>query len=105
VGAWDSFLFEPVVAFLGVGVLALILRWAFGRGGSLVARPARPGSPDDYGLLVPVATPRTPTEARAMLSRLEDASLRATLASTKDGLRLLVFAGDEARARGILERT
>ena len=104
VGAWNSFLFEPVVAFLGVGVLALVLRWAFGRGGSLVARPARPGRPDEYGLLVPIAAPRTTAEGRTLLRRLEAHGLRATLAQTKEGPRLLVFAQDEEQARGILDR-
>jgi hypothetical protein len=103
VHVWNSFLFEPLVAFLGVGVLALLLRWAFGRGGSLIARPPTPGSPDEYGLLVPVAAPRTDIDGELLVRKLEDHGLRATLAHTKEGPRLLVFAGDEGQARAILD--
>lgn len=98
----DSFLVGPAIAFLGVGLLALLLRWAFGRGGSLVARPPRAGSPDEYGLLVPVAVPRNAAEGERLQAELAARGLRATLAPTKEGLRLLVFAGDEAKARAIL---
>lgn len=100
---WNSFLFEPLVAFAGIGVLSLLLRWAFGRGGSLVARPPRPGTPEEYGLLVAVAVPRDEPEGQAWLRALEDQGLRATLARTKQGPRLMVFAGDEERARAILD--
>jgi hypothetical protein len=98
----SSFLFEPLIAFVGVGVLTLLLRWAFGRGGSLIARPARPGSPDEYGLLVPVAAPPTSTEGEVLRRKLEDHGLRATLAHTNEGPRVLVFARDETQARAIL---
>lgn len=100
--AWDSFVFEPLVAFAGVGILVLLLRWAFSRGGSLVARPPRPGTPDEYGLLVPIAAPKTESDGQAQLQALEQAGLRATLADTKEGRRLMVFAGDEDHARAIL---
>ena len=97
-----SFMYGPLVAFIGIGVLALLLRWAFGRGGSLIARPPRPGSPQEYGLLIPVASPRDSREAEAWRTALEAAGVRATLAETVDGPRLLVFAVDESRARDIL---
>src|SRR3954454_18028294 len=58
-----SFVYGPVVAFAMVGLLVLLLRWAFSRGSSLVAAPPRPGAPDDYGLLVPVASPASFAEA------------------------------------------
>jgi hypothetical protein len=79
-----------------------LLRWAFGRGSSLIARPPRPGSPQEYGLLIPVASPRDSREAEAWRTALEAAGVRATLAETVDGPRLLVFAVDESRARDIL---
>jgi hypothetical protein len=97
-----SFLFGPVVAFAGIGVLTLLLRWAFGRGGSLIAAPPRPGSPQEYGLLVPVAAPRSSAEGEALRRVLEGHGLRATLTTTVEGPRLLVFPADEVRARAIL---
>jgi hypothetical protein len=97
-----SYAFGPIVAFGVVGVLVLVLRWAFGRGGSLVPPAPHPGRPDEYGLLVSVAEPRTATEAEAAIERLEDAGVRVTLASTVAGPRLMVFADDEVRARRLL---
>lgn len=97
-----SYLWGPVAALLVVGFLALMLRWTFTRGGSLVAKPARSGSPEEYGLLVSVASPGTYVEAEVMRRTLEDADLRATVATTTDGPRLMVFAADEGRARALL---
>ena len=97
-----SYAFGPVIAFAAVGVLALVLRWAYRRGGSLVPPPAQPGRPDEYGLLVSIAAPIGPGEAEAAISRLEEAGVRVTLASTSAGPRLMVFADDEARARRLL---
>lgn len=97
-----SYAFAPLVAFLAIGVLALVLRWASRRGGSLVPPPAHPGRPDEYGLLVSIAEPHTATEAEEAMERLELAGVRVTLASTSAGPRLMVFADDAARARRLL---
>ena len=104
VASWESYsyLWGPGMAMLVVGVLALLLRWAFRRGGSLVARAPRPGPPSDYGLLVSVATPGSYVEAELLRSTLAAAGLKATVATTTDGPRLMVFAGDEQRARSLL---
>jgi hypothetical protein len=101
VPAWNaySFAFGPVMAFGIIAVLALLLRWAFSSGTSLIARPVRPGSPSTYGLLEPVASPRTAAEGEALKRLLESRGLRATLADTTEGPRVLVFPGDVARAK------
>lgn len=101
---WSSFSFAygPVVAVLLIAVFALILRWAFGRGSSVVAAPPKPGGQDEYGLLVPVAAPPTYVEAELLRRRLEDLGIRATLATTTDGPRLMVWPADAARARSLL---
>ncbi|MDP2013999.1 MAG: hypothetical protein Q8L05_07220, partial [Actinomycetota bacterium] len=59
--SWNSFsyFYGPLCALLGVGVLILILRWTYARGKSVVAAPPRLGTSDQYGLLVPVASPGT----------------------------------------------
>jgi hypothetical protein len=101
-GTSASFLFGPAVAFLVVGLLALILRWAFARGGSVVARTPRAGAEDAYGLLVPVSRPATYVEGEIQRRTLEDAGIRATLAQTLDGPRVLVFADDEEAALRLL---
>ncbi|MGZ4626469.1 MAG: hypothetical protein ACXV3S_09330 [Kineosporiaceae bacterium] len=98
-----SFAFGPVLALGAVGVLTLLLRWAFSSGHSLVERHPTPGKPDEYGLLVPVAEPPTFVEAEMMRRRLIDAGLRATLAPTTQGPRVLVFPEDVRAARLVLK--
>lgn len=97
-----SYVFGPLVALGTIGLLVLLLRWAFSRGGSVVARPPRPGHEGEYGLLVSIASPSSYIEGEMARQRLASAGLRATLAQTVDGPRLMVFAGDEARAREVL---
>ncbi|MGH8867297.1 MAG: hypothetical protein ACRDYU_04790 [Actinomycetes bacterium] len=102
--AWESwsYVFGPLTVLLVIGLLVLTLRWAFGRGASLVERDPRPGPVSDYGLLVPVAEPSGPAETEEMYRTLEAAGLRATVAPTTQGTRMLVFEGDAAEARRLL---
>jgi hypothetical protein len=97
-----AFLIGPGLALVVVGVLVLLLRWAFSSGGSLVERRSRPGHSGAYGLLVPVLSPGTFIEAEVAVRRLTDAGLRATLAPTTEGPRVLVFPEDLGRARNLL---
>jgi hypothetical protein len=103
---WGSYSFavEPLIALGVVGVLALLLRWAFSSGHSLVERRPAVGSPEQYGLLVPVAEPPTFVEAELLRRRLSDAGLRATLAPTTEGPRVLVFPEDAKAARLVLRK-
>jgi hypothetical protein len=91
-----------VVAFAVVGLLALLLRWTFRRGTSLVAAPPKVGDPDDYGLLVAVAAPATFAEAELVRARLVGQGIRATLAPTTQGPRVLVFPDEAKTARALL---
>ena len=101
---WGSyaFLFGPMVTLIVLLVLMLLLRWTFSRGGSLVRRPGRPGRADEYGLLVPVASPRTVIEAEMLRRRLEDAGIRSTLAETTEGPRVMVFRSERQTAERVL---
>jgi len=55
-----SYLFGPLVAFFAIGVLVLVLRWAFSsRKTSVVAAAPKAGAQDEYGMLVAVASPAT----------------------------------------------
>ncbi len=98
-----SFVFGPVIALGVVGVLALLLRWAFSPGHSLVERRPEVGSPEQYGLLVAIAEPPTFVEAEVLRRRLSDAGLRATLAPTTEGPRVMVFPEDVKAARLVLK--
>jgi hypothetical protein len=102
--AWGSFsyAFGPLVAIGLIGLFVVILRWAFSRGTSVVAAPPRPGTDAEYGLLVPVAAPPTYIEGEVLRRRLEERGVRANLATTLDGPRLLVWPQDEGRARELL---
>ena len=101
-GSFFTLLVAPVMALLVIVVLALLLRWAFSHGTSVVAKPPRAGTEDDYGMLVIVAAPSTFVEAEAERRRLVDAGIRATLAPTTDGPRVLVFPKDVERAAAVL---
>lgn len=92
----------PLLALGVVGVLAVLLRWAFGRGRSLVERRPRQGPAGEYGLLVRVAAPATFVEAELIRRRLVDAGLRATLAPTTEGPAVMVFPEDAGTARRLL---
>jgi hypothetical protein len=83
--------------------LALILKWAFARGKSVVERTPRIGGEDEYGALVVVASPNNHIEGEILRLKLVDAKIKATLTQTKDGPRLFVFANDEKVARAILK--
>jgi hypothetical protein len=89
--------------FFAVGVLALILKWAFARGKSIVERTPRVGGENEYGALVIVASPSNHIEGEILRLKLVDAQIKATLTQTKDGPRLFVFARDEKIARVILK--
>ena len=98
---WQSYLISLVV----VGVLALLLRWAFsGRSRSLVERRPRQGHENEYGLMVAVSAPATYIDGEVSRQRLEEAGIRASLVTTADGPRLMVLEPDESRARQVLAR-
>jgi hypothetical protein len=100
-GGYSS-LFGPMVALLAITVLVTFLRWAHRPGASLVAKQPSRGRADQYGLLVPVASPGTYVEGELVRRKLEAEGVRATLASTNDGPRVMVWPEDEAKARSLL---
>jgi hypothetical protein len=89
--------------FFAVGILSLILIWAFKRGKSVVARQPKVGGENDYGALVVIASPNNYIEGELMRLKLATAEIRANLAHTKDGPRLYVFERDEQIARAVLK--
>jgi hypothetical protein len=93
----------PFLAFAVVGVLILVLRWAYStRRDSLLSAPVHRGRESEYGLLVAVAAPQSETGGVRARQRLEESGIKATLTHTESGLRLLVFPDDAAAARRIL---
>lgn len=102
--ATQSPLYGPLMAFLVIGLLMVLLRWAFGRGSSVVEQPSKPGGPEEYGLLNAVASPDNYVDAEIIRQQLAAGKIRATVAMTNDGPRVMVWPGDEARARQVLTR-
>jgi hypothetical protein len=94
---------EMLTVFGVLGVLVLVLRWAFSsRRDSLLARPAKPGAEHEYGLLVPLAAPKDAAEGAEIAAMLQEAGIRAGVVGTQDGLRVMVWPEDLARARALL---
>ena len=102
--AWNSFsyVFGPLMAAALLLFFVFFLRWAFRRGSSVVAAPAKPGRTDEYGVLTPIASPGTYVEGEILRRRLEDAGVRCTLAQTLEGPRILVWPADVDRAKSLL---
>ena len=102
--SWGSFsyAFGPLVAVAVLALLVLILRWAFAHGASVVAAPPQPGTPLDYGLLVPVAEPTNGVDAQQMLGRLRQVGISAAVAGTTEGMRVMVWPDDAVRAEQVL---
>jgi len=91
----------PVVALATTGVLALLLHRAVGK--QETALPAAPHRPDDFGLLVPVASCRDQVDADLVREHLATEGIRSTLATGVDGrIRVLVFADALDRARRLV---
>ena len=106
VPAWStySYLFGPVIAGLIMALLVLLLRWAFRSGQSLVADEPTPGSTEEYGLMVPVATADDYIRAEMQRRLLTDHGFKVNLVRTTDGPRLMVWRQDRDRALALLSR-
>ena len=90
--------------FFALLILIPLLRWTFSRGRSHVARPAKSGNSDEYGLLVPVSKPANFIEGEMARKKLVDAHIRANLVQAKDGIALLVFPEELSAARAVLNQ-
>lgn len=98
-----SFLVGPLIALVAIGGLLMVSRWMTGQRGSLIERPAQQGPPEEYGLMIPVASPSTRSESARLVAVLTSAGVRAHGVDTSEGLRVMVWADDVARARAMLD--
>jgi hypothetical protein len=89
--------------FFALLILIPLLRWTCTRGKSRVARPAKSGKSDEYGLLVPVSKPKNFIEGEIDRKRLLDANIKANLVHAKDGIALLVFPEELSAAKAVLK--
>lgn len=99
------FLFGPLIVSAALGVIILICRWVFStdaRDDRTAQRLQKARAAGDFGLLVPVATVRTPDDAAMLREVLTAAGIRSTLGGGELGTDVLVFRGDAARARDLV---
>lgn len=95
------------MAMLALAVIVLLCRWVFSTGhrdDRTARRLAAARSRGDYGLLVPVATVRTPDDATLLREVLGAAGIRCTVAEAQQPGKLvvLVFRADALRARELV---
>jgi len=88
--------------FFIVGLLALILRWAYSSNNSLVERDKKIGSDDQYGLLKVAASPKNHIEGEMLRQKLVSVGIKATLSQTNTGPKILVFEKDLKIAKATL---
>ena len=98
-----SFLFGPLLALAVIGLLLWFARRTTGGQASLIERPGAVGAAEEYGLMIPVADPPDRPRAEELVGRLVAAGVRARAVPTADGLRVMVWAEDVARARSLLD--
>ncbi len=98
-----SFLVGPVIAAIAIGGLMLVSRWMTGQKDSLIEREPQTGPPEEYGLMIPVASPRNAAGADQVRARLGEAGVPSRAVPTTEGLRIMVWAEDVARARAVLD--
>lgn len=106
-GTSYSFLVGPLIACGALLVIVLLCRWVFSTSDrdqraarrAAMAVASRGG---DYGLLVPIATVRTPDDAQMLRGVLRDAGIRCTVSTGPEGSEVLVFRADALRARELV---
>lgn len=94
--------FSSFAGFAVLGVLIILLRWAFSRGSSVIERPKSVGQDSEYGLLQVVAAPSNHIEGELLRRKLSEHGIKATLTQTKSGPRLFVFPEELKAAEAIL---
>lgn len=91
--SWVDYIYIPVLGSVGVGLLALLLRWIMRPGRRPAARVSDPGQ----GLLIGIAATR-PDEAERLRQMLLDAGVRATSRPVATRRQVLVWPDDVDRA-------
>lgn len=101
-GINNQLFFQSLAGFAVMLVLIVLLKWAFARGNSVVARPLRAGNDEEYGLLRVVARPGNHIEGEMLRQKLLTNGIKATLTQTKRGPRVMVFEQEVKAAEAIL---
>jgi hypothetical protein len=97
-----SYVFGPLAVALLMLILIALLKWTFRRGTSLVEKPIKSSTSDNYGALVKVAKPVSFIDGEMFKQQLADAGIKSTLALTVDGPELMVWPKDLIKAKQVL---
>ncbi len=101
-GINNSLFLISLSGFLVVGVMILILRWAFSGNKSVIERDKKIGNEDEYGLLRVAYSPKNHIEGEMLRQKLLSVGIKATLSQTKNGPKILVFEKDLKIAKATL---
>lgn len=102
-GGIDNSLFlTSFGGFFALLILIPLLKWTFARGKSVVERPIRIGTEDEYGLLVSVAEPSNHIEGEILKQRLSANGIKSNLVQTINGPRVMVTRDEAKVARAVL---
>ena len=102
-GVNNSLYLISLSGFLVVGILAVILRWAYSSSNSLIEKDKKIGSDDQYGLLKVAASPKNHIEGEMLRQKLLSVGIKATLSQTNTGPKILVFEKDLKIAKTTLD--
>lgn len=101
-GINNSLFLVSLSGFLVVGVMIVILKWAFSGNKSVIEREKKIGNEDEYGLLRVAHSPKNHIEGEMLRQKLLSVGIKATLSQTKNGPKILVFEEDLRIAKATL---
>ena len=102
-GIDNGLFFQSFGGLIALGLIIIVMRWAFSRNPKLIVTPIKAGKKDQYGLLKALPTPSNYIEAQMALQKLTDLDVRATLTQTLEGPSIMVFEKDYGVALAILK--
>lgn len=101
-GINNSLFLVSLSGFLVVGIMIVILKWAFSGNKSVIEREKKIGNEDEYGLLRVAHSPKNHIEGEMLRQKLLSVGIKATLSQTKNGPKILVFEEDLKIAKATL---
>jgi len=102
-GIDNGLFFQSLGGLIALGLIIIVMRWAFSKNPKLIVTPIKAGKNDQYGLLKALPTPSNYIEAQMALQKLIDLDVRATLTQTLEGPSIMVFEKDYGVALAILK--
>jgi hypothetical protein len=97
---------DPLQQLIGAVIAAVIfvtiLKWAFSSNQKMIVLPVNAGKKDQYGLLKPINAAQMKLDIDNAQRVLADFKIKTTVTDTFDGVQLMVFEKDYAKAMRVL---